>query len=233
MKFEPVQKKRIYEDIVKQVLNQINSGILKPGDKLPAEREMSSLLNTSRNSVSEAYRTLEVRGFVEIRPGGGAFIKEVDLNSVFKPFSQMISDDYRLILDTLDARDVIETEVAKLVACRANDQEIEQIKDIIAESKKAVKTGSNGLKYDDDFHMALANASHNKIYAMIMNLIKDALTKSREATLNIAGQPSKTVDDHEEILNAIISGDSEKAGIVMRKHLKKARENIIDIINKE
>lgn len=233
MKFEPVQKKRIYEDIVNQILAQINKGLLKPGDKLPAEREMAGLLNTSRNSVSEAYRTLEVSGFVEIRPGGGAFIREVDYQNFFKPFSDMISDDERLILDTLHARDLIEVDTAKLAARKASEDEIQKLKDIIINSKEAIDRGESGLRFDDEFHLAIARASHNKVLSMIMYLISDSLSKSREATLKIKGQSARTVDDHEEILNAIISGNPENAGIAMKNHLEKAKKNILNEIKKK
>lgn len=231
MKFEPVQRKRIYEDIVNQILSQINKGILNPGDRLPSEREMASLMNTSRNSVSEAYRTLEVSGFVEIRPGGGAFVKEIDYQNFFKPFSDMISEDDMLILDTLEARDLIEVENAKMAARKASDEELDNLKKIVGQSKNAIDNGENGVKFDDEFHLAIAKASHNRVLSMVMQLINDSLSTSREATMKIDGQPAKTVCDHEEILNAIVSGDSEKAGIAMKKHLKKAKNNIVSQIN--
>jgi len=231
MKFEPVKRKRIYEDIVNQILEQINKGMLNPGDKLPAEREMASLMNTSRNSVSEAYRTLELIGFVDIRPGGGAFVEEIDFQNFFKPFSDMISEDEMLILDTLNARDLIEVETAKLAAKNASDEELEKLKSIIKKAKDSIEKGNQSLVYDDEFHIIIAQASHNSIFSMIMHLIRDSLSASAEATLKIEGQPAKTVNDHEKILNAIISGDPVKAGNAMKKHLDKAKKNIIEQIH--
>lgn len=234
MSFVPVQKKRIYEDIVKQILEKIDKGTLKPYDKLPPEREMANLLNTSRNSVSEAYRTLEVMGIVDIRPGGGAFIKETQLESMFTQFSENISDDYKLVLEVLEVRDLIEVELVKIAAHRASDADIDNLKNILERAKDAINKGDNGVEYDSEFHMALAKASNNSIYLLLMNLIKDVLAKSlRKEVASIEGQPVETLEGHEAIFHAINNGDAYKAALSMAEHIDQAKKDYINIMNKK
>lgn len=228
--FQQPQKKRLYEDIVNQIIKLINDGELKPGDRLPSERELANDLKISRNSVREAFRTLELRGHVEIRPGDGVFVKKIDFDKMLNPFSKIISDDEKLILDLLDVRDVMEVEMARLAASYADEEEISEIKEVLEEAEKEIVKGSDGVKYDDEFHMAIARATHNSIYILITNLIKESLSKSRKMTESIDGQPVKTLEDHRKIYNAIAEGDSEKASQMMREHLLKAKKNIIKII---
>ncbi|SKC86552.1 FadR/GntR family transcriptional regulator [Maledivibacter halophilus] len=227
------QRKRLYEDIVNQIISLINEGKLKPGDRLPSERELASELKISRNSVREAFRTLELRGNVEIRPGDGVFVKKIDFDKILTPFSEIISGDAKLVLDLLEARDVIEVEIARLAALYGTKEEIKEIKEILEEAEKEIPKGSDGIEYDNEFHMAIARATHNSVYIIIINLIKDSLIKSKKMTESVEGQPIRTIADHWEIYDAIAEGNAEKAGKMMRNHLNKTKKNIIKIIGRQ
>lgn len=234
MSYTPVQKKRIYEDIVKQVIDKISKGMLKPNDKLPPEREMAGLLNTSRNSVSEAYRTLEVMGLVDIRPGGGVFVKDSQFEITFTRFLENLSDDYKLVLEVLEVRDLIEVELAKIAAHRASEEDIDKIDSILKNARKDIENGDNGVEYDYQFHTALAEASNNSIYVLLMNLIKDVLSKNIKSEIaSIEGQPMETLKGHEEIFCQIQKGNASEAAFLMDKHIKKAKKELISIINKK
>ena len=82
---EPLVKTRLYEEIVKQIINRIKSGELKPGDKLPTERELASQLKVSRTAIREALRSLEVMGVIDSKVGSGTFVKEMSLDSLMDP----------------------------------------------------------------------------------------------------------------------------------------------------
>jgi GntR family transcriptional repressor for pyruvate dehydrogenase complex len=233
MQFEPVQKSKLYQDVVKQIQNMIKQGYLKPGDRLPPERKLSKKLEVSRTAIREALKVLEIMGSIEIKPGEGTFIKETKIEDLLKPFKSAITLKKKLLLDILEVRDVIEFQTAKMAALFSTDKELECIKKAITEAKKDVDMGGLGLKGDNEFHLAIARATHNQVYEFIMILIEDLLAKSREATLKIPGQSLKTIDDHIGIYRAIKAGDADKASALMKKHLAKAKENILNLFDKE
>jgi GntR family transcriptional regulator, transcriptional repressor for pyruvate dehydrogenase complex len=211
MKFEPLHKTRIFESIVKQILEQIRDGDLSPGDRLPSERELSDMFQVSRNSVREALRTLEMMNYVEIRSGEGVFIKEISLDELMGPLVSSISSDKSMILDLLDVRDVIEVEMARRAAIYSTDHDIKNLQECLDRSIESVKNGGLGLKEDSDFHSIIAQSTQNSAFVMLMNLIKDSLTLSREATLKIPGQPERTIADHTKVYEAIVNRNPEDA----------------------
>ncbi len=227
MTFEPLNKTRLFEDIVRQIQDQIRDGQLKPGDRLPSERELAEMMQVSRNSLREALRTLEIMNYVEIKPGEGVYIKQVRMDDLLGPLTLAISDDKALLLDLLDVRDLIEAETARRAAIYANAEDIEKIEKIIESAKKTVAAGGTGIREDSDFHSAVAEATNNAAYVILMNLIKDSLSLSREATLRIKGQPARTIEDHLKVFEAIRDKDPEKASGLMKNHILKAKRNII------
>ncbi len=233
MVFEPLQKTRLFEGIVEQIQSQIKNGILNIGDRLPPERELSDMLNVSRVSVREALRTLEIMGYISIRAGEGAFVKETKLNDLLEPITTAISIDKTLILNLLDLRDVIEIETARRAAMHADEMDLKKIYSTLKVGEREIEEGQIGLKGDHMFHIAVAEATHNSMFSFVMNLISDLLNKGREATLEIPGQPVRTLVDHEEIYQAIAEKDSDKAAKLMKAHIDKAKMNITKIVEKE
>jgi GntR family transcriptional regulator, transcriptional repressor for pyruvate dehydrogenase complex len=130
MSFEPLSRTRLFEDIVQQILDQIKSGDLKPGDKLPSERDLSEMLNVSRNSLREALRALEMMNFIEIKPGEGAIVREVTISNLLDPVTDAISIDQKLMLDLLDVREIIEIETARRAAIKGTEEDFKAILEI-------------------------------------------------------------------------------------------------------
>ncbi len=230
MGFEPLQKTRLFEGIVKQIQSQIKDGTLKSGDRLPSERELSDKLNVSRVSVREALRTLEIMGYVDIKAGEGVFVKEVKLDDLLEPITTAISIDKALILDLLDLRDVIEIATAKRAAIYADKIDLKKIYSALQVGEREIAEGKIGLYSDSMFHIAIAEATHNSMFSFVMNLISDLLNKSREATLEIPGQPTRTQIDHKMIFEAIAQQDADEASRLMREHIQKAKINITRIV---
>ena len=126
---EPIKRSRLYEDVIKQIMNLIKNGILKPGDQLPTERELSEQLKVSRTSIREALRSMEMAGFLESRvgAGGGTYIKEVTIDSIISPFADMLSIHNVSVLELLEVRLILETEVARLAALRRTEDDLIEI----------------------------------------------------------------------------------------------------------
>jgi len=230
MDLEPLKRKKLFQEIVERIQQSIRQGDLKPGDQLPTERDLTQQLNVSRTSVREALLTLEIMGYIEIKQSKGAFVREVKLEDIIEPITSAIYVDNQMVLDLLNVRDLIEAETSRLAALNATLEDLKKIENAIADAKNEVEKGGLGLKGDDLFHTAIASSSGNQIYELIMYLIRDLLSKSREATLKIHGQPAKTVEDHIMIFESIRDRDPERAQKYMKEHLSKAKDNIISII---
>ncbi|MFZ5754847.1 MAG: FadR/GntR family transcriptional regulator [Bacillota bacterium] len=228
---EPMKRTRLYEGIVKQLKDLITQGVLKPGDKLPTERELAETLNVSRTAVREALRALEIMGFIYGRPGEGTFVREITIDSIIEPFASIILKERSHILDLLHVRSLLEVETARLAALHATEEDLKAIEEGITIMEEEIQSGNIGLRGDDTFHLAIATASQNQVLLKIMNLIGDMLSSSREATLKIPNQPLKTVRDHREIFEAIKAGDENLAAHYMREHLEKAKQNILMVEN--
>jgi GntR family transcriptional repressor for pyruvate dehydrogenase complex len=223
---EPLKKTRLYEEIIDQFRELILKGELKPGDKLPPERDLALQLNVSRTAIREALRSLESMGFIESRVGGGTFIKEVTLDNVIKPFSGILSQDKKLMMELIEVRILLEGEIAKLAAQRINDEKIEMIDQSIRLMEKEILRKGIGIGGDNSFHNSLAIAAENTAMSKILSMCGDLLSGTREATLKIPGQPLKSIKDHKEIFEAVKSGDGEEAKKRMQTHLRKAFKNI-------
>lgn len=219
---EPVKKVRLYEAIVKQVQGLIASNQLKPGEKLPPERQLAEELNVSRTSIREALRTLEMMGYLESKVGisGGTFVKDVTMETVVSPFSQMLVRNGNFIADLLETRLVLEIEVARLAALRRNDQDLEKIGKAIESMEEEIKKGGTGINGDNEYHRALGAAAHNDVLLNMVRMCGDLMEMQREEHLsNLNGESARALKSHKAILKAVKEQDEEKAQSLMRKHI--------------
>jgi len=223
---EPIRKSRLYEDIVKQLIELINNGSLKPGDRLPPERELAVELNVSRTAIREALRAMELMGFIESKVGGGTFIRQITLDNVIDPFTVLLSQDKDVVLELIEVRQLLETEIARLAARRINENKLADLQNAVDLMSREIKNGGIGIAGDNAFHDAMAKAAENTSMAKILNMCGDLLSYSRQATLEIPGQPEKSLADHKEILDAISQRDEKAAAKLMREHLEKAYKNL-------
>lgn len=223
---EPIKKTRLFEDIVKQIIDLINDGSLKPGDKLSPERELAVELNVSRTAIREALRALELMGFIDSKVGGGTYIRQITLDNVIDPFTILLAQDKKLVLELIEVRQLLETEIVRLATQRINAQKIEEIEQSIELMENEIANGGIGIAGDNAFHESLAKAAENTAMAKILNMCGDLLSFSRKATLLIPGQPKKSLEDHKNIFTAISSHDEKSATRLMKEHLKKAYKNL-------
>lgn len=219
---EPVKKVRLYEAIVKQLQDLISSNKLKPGEKLPPERQLAEELNVSRTSIREALRTLEMMGYLESKVGisGGTFVKDITMETVVSPFSKILVRNGNFITDLLETRLVLEIEVARLAALRRNDEDLEKIASAVKNMENEIKDGGTGINGDNEFHRALGSAAHNDVLLNMVKMCGDLMEMQREEHLsNLEGEPERALKSHKAILKAVKEKDEEKAQSLMRKHI--------------
>jgi len=234
--FQPVKSQKISERIVHQIKGAILRGAMKPGDKLPPERELVERFKASRISVREALKTLETFGLLTIKPGSGVFVAEVDS----KPLSESLSSLLRLqkasINELTEARVILEPNIAWLATQRITSEEIQRLERNIEETRAVLR--SNRLAYHPniEFHALLAEATHNPVIALMMKPLFNVL---EEMNLEMEGALQRRMDIshgavayHEKILKAIKGKDEEKVYALMREHVFQIQTGLKKIASK-
>lgn len=217
-------KLKLYQKITYQLLELIKSGELKAGDRLPPERQLAEMMKVSRTAIREALRSMESFGYITSKTGGGTYIKAITLENVISPFSVMLSQDKKLIRELVDVRVLLETEIAALAAKKITPEEEKALYATIEQMQNEIDSGLNGLDADNAFHTMLANIADNSAMRLIYELCAELLSKTRETTLNVPGQPVKSLAEHKKICSSICAGDDRAASRYMWDHLKKAQK---------
>lgn len=230
MEFKEITPVRLYESVIEQIMDLIKNNELKPGDKLPPERELAEKLSISRNSLREAFRVLESRGLIKSKPGGGRFIREIRENGHNNTENIILSLEKSSILELLEAREVFEVKIAEIAAQRATPEDIELIEKALNKmNQKEELKDDKKMESDTEFHLAIAGASHNFVFINIMKLHLDLLKETREKTWQIPGRREKQYQEHQAIFQAIKEHNSKKAEEAMLKHLMSIRKVVVEI----
>lgn len=231
-RFQPVVTENTSrsERIVAQIKALMLEGKLKPGDKLPPERELAEIMNVSRTSVREAIKTLSAMGLVKIRKGHGVFIDEANLESVFSRVSDALIITKDEIGQLFEIRKVLETQAAQWAAERATPEEITYIARLVQEAKTACELPSTRSEvinnHDNIFHNAMIEASHNNVLGMVMNGLFEVLSKIRAKAMSVPGKVTQSILDHEEIAKAIAARDGMRASRAMFSHIESVEKSI-------
>jgi len=230
MKFRKITPVRLYESAIEQIMNLIKNKKLRPGDKLPPERELAEKLSISRGSLREAFRVLESRGLIKSKPGGGRYIREIRKNGHNNTENIILSLEKSSILELLEAREMFEVKIAKIAAQKATIEDIQLIEEALSKmnEEEELKYGKE-TESDSEFHLAIASASHNFVFVNIIKLHLDLLRDTREKTWKIPGRREEQQEEHQTIFQAIKEHDSKEAGEAMLKHLKNVREVLVKI----
>ncbi len=217
--FKPIRHTRVSDEIVSQMRNLISEGRLKPGDRLPPERELMKQFGVSRPSLREALNSLVATGFLEVKQAKRTFVKSVTSERMQDPLSLLIKNDTQKIFDLIEVRKAMETWGAFHAAQRATEEDTKRLEGIIKAMKEALEEGRPWEKQDADFHLAIAQATHNTIQTHIMSTIHDLLKESMSRVFTDRAKTKKLFQQHCQIFNAIRSHAPEKARERTLKHL--------------
>src|ERR1700675_4389369 len=160
--FEVIRKNKVYEEVAKQIERLILKK-LKPGDKLPSERELAEMLEVSRSSIRDAIRSLELVGLVEPRQGAGTIVRERAADSVANPFLNVLNRRHELVAELLDFRKMIEPPLAARAATHVTPEEISEMEEILQREQEKHDRGDAAISEDAEFHYSIALASGNTV----------------------------------------------------------------------
>jgi GntR family transcriptional regulator, transcriptional repressor for pyruvate dehydrogenase complex len=224
--FETIRKDRVHEAVARQ-LEQVILKKLRPGDKLPAERELASQLGVSRSSIRDAIRRLELMGLVEARQGAGTVVREVSAETLAAPLATVITHKRQMVSELLDFRKMLEPPLAARAAGRATTGEIAEMEDILRRQERKLQEGGLAVEEDTEFHYRIATASGNSVVLKVLDVVMDMLRETRSRSLQTEGRPEKSLAGHRRILAAIKRHDSKGAESAMRQHIRDV-EKMVD-----
>lgn len=220
--YSPIPRANLTEEIVKRIINIITELGMKPGDKLPTERELVATFHVGRSSIREAIKILNAIGVVRIVAGAGMFVGNGNLSLLAKPLSLGFLRGGRGTAELIEARRLLEVELAGLAAERASTEEVASMKDGLAEMHAHQEDIERYTESDIRFHLAVARGAHNEVLfdllETLQHIIRNWIFKSIE---EVEGMPS-SIHEHVPIYDAISAHDSVRARAAMNEHLEKA-----------
>jgi len=222
---------KLSDSIVGQIERLILEGVLKPGDALPPERQFSERLGVSRPSLREALLKMEARGFVKPLRGGGYSISDVTAPTLTDPLVHLLQQHPPAASDILELREGLEEIAAYFAALRATRADHDVLKRRLAQLELTQKKQDSLL--DAEFHLAVADASHNVALIHVMrglfNLYRSSIHRFRDRLYGQQGNYEILHDQHRAVVNAIIAGDADAAREAAHLHLRFVRASLHEL----
>lgn len=223
--FAPIEQSRASQEVEMQIETLILEGVLRVGDKLPSERELSKSMDVSRPILRKALASLENRGLISIKHGGGAYIADI-IGTVFaEPVVELIGKNTKAKADYLEYRKEIEGLTAALAAERATTADKALLHTIMQEMEEAhkEKNPEREAKIDVEFHSTIGECTHNVILIHTLRscyaLFSDDVFFNRKVIYEETGSRQKLLDQHYAIYEAILAGDRAKAEKEAKAHI--------------
>lgn len=231
MSFDPIVQKSISEQVAQRLLTMIRSGLLKPGQQLPPERELAAMLGVGRPAVREAIRGLALLGLLRIRQGEGTFVGKLDMRELLEPLELIIDLNAGTLEALFDARLIIETGVAALAATRMAEEELVRLSRNVEDEARLVSDPAAFSAADVEFHEAIIDACDNPFLQSIAGSLYVLGKKSRGITSQIPATLERSLQDHRDILAALKSRDAQRAADAMRAHLMRVRDAYLGAVS--
>lgn len=217
----------VTDEVAKRIRSEIQAGVYEIGQKLPTEMELRDRYGVSRSTIREAMRILQTNGFVELRPGTGAFVSAIHDRSESAIRSWFIEKETELD-EMMDVRVAVEPLALRLAIEKAETPELEQIAGVQEQFREAVATGDpmELARLDEEFHTRIIAASHNSLLIKINHLLVDAFREYRTRAFGIPENVSNAIGPHDRIVAGLLERDIAGAQSGMEEHLRISLEDI-------
>ncbi len=225
MPFEPVQQEKLSHGVTRQIEGLILRGILRPGERLPSERELSERMNVSRPSLREALGDLQQRGLLTTKAGAGVYVADV-LGSAFAPaLIKLFATHDQAVFDYISFRRDMEGLAAERAAQLASDTDLKVIDTIFRKMETAhqKRNPADEAHLDADFHLSIIEASHNIIMLHMMRsmyeLLREGVFYNRSIMFKQRTTRDMLLDQHRQINMALQNRDPAAARRAVETHL--------------
>ncbi len=217
MQFEKIQNNgpKVPELVMDSLLKAMEAGTIRVGEELPPERDLAEALGISRNSLRECLAILNFMGIVENRGNRKILVKHADR---FRKARSLIELSYSqdTFEDFMEFRRTNEREIARLACRRATDEDLERLRN----SVERLESDASDFEADVEFHVNLAYASHNTIFAAMLNYVNSLILELRMRFFEREEYHGKTAEAHRRIYEAVLARDEELAAYEMGRHLR-------------
>lgn len=226
----PAANGSIARSIAAKIEKMIAESELLPGQKIPSERQLCNRLSVSRSAVREALRELQARHLITTEQGKGSFVAEIIAQTKQSPLVQLYFDHNRTLYDLYEVRQQLEGQAAELAATRATKKDLYKIKKAFEAMEN--NKGSSRAQYDQAFHQAIAEASHNPVLIHVLSSLEEPIMHSVQASVSnlyhIKSTKEQMDKHHRQIYQAIIKGNpksAQRAAIAHVSFVSKSLQN--------
>ena len=218
-KFKPIDKTSLSEEISRQIMRLVSSGELRPGQRLPSERELCTRFGVGRSSLREALRCLTIVGVLETRVGEGTFLALNGDKFIGTVLGWRVATEQKNIENLMNVRLALESETAANAATHRTQETIDNLEKILAKMKTSLNERLPFTAADAAFHLAIAKASENELAFDLLTLIRSQLEQGLLRVGAWPGGPETACTEHRRILDAIRNRDPESAKAAMHDHI--------------
>jgi len=217
--------------IADRLIREINQGVYLPDGLLPSESEFSRMFDVSRSVIREALTILSAQGYIEIKNGKRARVLDVNDEPLRVFFSRILNTHPESLLDLLEIRKVLEGKSAEYAAKRATEADIQRLREVISEMNNYIDDPKYYPNWDIRFHIELARCSQNLYLYHLVNSIRHMLVKivNELQTMPFQVTPSKSLQLHKDVFDAVVMGDAEGARLAMDRHFENVINRIIKV----
>jgi GntR family transcriptional repressor for pyruvate dehydrogenase complex len=229
--FDSVKSNKVSQHIIDQIRNAIFEGRLRPGDKLPSERELVEKFKVSKATLREALRSLEVLGFLEIRKGvsGGPFVTEVDMTKARDSFTNFLLFKNLSLKDLSEVRLLLEPYIAEKATLAITQEDLSRLEKLIKESEHAIKNniGSESRKDEIEFHRIIASITGNPILMFILDFVENLLIDTKDILRPGKEFSGKVLRAHKRIYNGLLERNLKKVHEEMVRHIQEVEKDLL------
>lgn len=223
---EPLVKVNLSDMVVRKIQDLIAYSGYKPGDKLPSAQELAKLFGIGYTTLREGLKKLQALGLIELKQGAGIFLKK-DCFDVFIINPVLESLDKDTLIDLIHVRRIIETESVRLAAKNAEKKDLERLRELLSKMKENLNESRQFIKYNVMFHIAVGQASGNKVLHQMISGLAHLISKEEEAIFaDMPGLEQRGYIQHKNIYRALKERDEDKAVKSMETHLEKVKEEL-------
>jgi DNA-binding FadR family transcriptional regulator len=223
----PDDTERLYVRVLRHIEQEVLSGRMQPGDKLPAERELSERLQVSRGSTREALRVLEAMDIVRVNArngrGSGSVLTEASGDAMREILRLSVAFGHFSVADVVDARIAMESWVVRRVAAQHSVLELEPLVVLLEAMRQKPINRTTFVELDTEYHLAIARMSGSDLITHLMEGLRSAIKQwmitGAEYVSDWRTMSSRVNDEHQEIYLSIKSGDGDRAARAIERHL--------------
>ncbi len=217
----PVPRATLSEQVAKRLADRISAGDWQPGEKLPSEAELCKAFKVGRSSLREALTSLAFIGLIRVRAGGGSYVAEQPSAYFTSPWlNSGLLDSAKALGDFVEARMILESELAALCAERITPEELDEMERLVEQMKALVGNADEFWKLDLSFHLSMGNAAKNDVLNNILKGVREQMRELISKSLLLREGMEQAVQQHAKILEAFRHHAPAKAREAMLSHLR-------------